>query len=64
MKKVVEDVVGVDPAGAVQEGVLEDGPRVAEVRSEYHQRPDPQGFDECTDVSAASAARTMRDDCG
>ncbi|KUL40270.1 WXG100 family type VII secretion target [Streptomyces regalis] len=64
VKGVVKDVIGADPAGAVQDRLLEDGPGVAEERYEYHQRPDPQSFDERTDVTPSSAARTIRDDFG
>ncbi|MFC5216067.1 WXG100 family type VII secretion target [Streptomyces coerulescens] len=64
VKGVVKDVIGADPAGAVQESLLEDGPGVAEERYEYHQRPDPQRLDERTDVTPAGAARTVRDDFG
>lgn len=64
VKGVVKDVIGADPAGAVQESLLEDGPGVAEERYEYHQRPDPQRLDERTDVTPSSAARTVRDDFG
>ncbi|QOV35180.1 WXG100 family type VII secretion target [Streptomyces ferrugineus] len=64
VKGVVKDAMGADPAGAVQESLLEDGPGVAEERYEYHQRPDPQRLDERTDVTPSSAARTVRDDFG
>jgi uncharacterized protein YukE len=64
VKGVVKDVIGADPAGAVQDSLLQDGPGVAEERYEYHQRPDPRSFDERTDVTPASAARTVRDDFG
>ncbi|MBT2421266.1 WXG100 family type VII secretion target [Streptomyces sp. ISL-22] len=64
VKGVVKDVIGADPAGAVQESLLEDGPGVAEERYEYHQRPDPQSFDERTDITPSNAARTVRDDFG
>lgn len=64
VKGVVKDVIGADPAGTVQESLLEDGPGVAEARYEYNQRPDPQSFDERTDVTPSSAARTVRDDFG
>ncbi|MFE7272667.1 WXG100 family type VII secretion target [Streptomyces sp. NPDC057623] len=64
VKGVVKDVIGADPAGTVQEALLEDGPGVAEARYEYNQRPDPQSFDERTDVTPSSAARTVRDDFG
>lgn len=64
VKGVVKDVIGADPAGAVQGRLLEDGPGVAEERYEYHQRPAPQRFDERTDVTPAGAARTVRDDFG
>ncbi|KMS70646.1 hypothetical protein ACM01_30685 [Streptomyces viridochromogenes] len=64
VKGVVKDVIGADPAGTVQESLLEDGPGVAEERYEYHQRPDPQSFGERTDVTPSSAARTVRDDFG
>ncbi|MEV7002721.1 WXG100 family type VII secretion target [Streptomyces sp. NPDC093982] len=64
VKGVVKDVIGADPAGAVQESLLEDGPGVAEERYEYHQRPDPQSLRERTDVTPSSATRTVRDDFG
>ncbi|MEU8992940.1 WXG100 family type VII secretion target [Streptomyces sp. NPDC048558] len=64
VKGVVKDVIGADPAGAVQESLLADGPGVAEERYEYHQRPDPQRLDERTDVTPSSVARTVRDDFG
>ncbi|MFJ8637297.1 WXG100 family type VII secretion target [Streptomyces sp. NPDC093568] len=64
VKGVVKDVIGADPAGAVQGSLLEDGPGVAEERYEYHQRPDAQSLDERTDVTPSSAARTVRDDFG
>ncbi|GGX37866.1 WXG100 family type VII secretion target [Streptomyces chryseus] len=64
VKGVVKDVIGADPAGAVQGRLLEDGPGVAEERYEYHQRPAPQRFDERTDVTPSGAARTVRDDFG
>lgn len=64
VKGVVKDVMGADPAGAIQGSLLEDGPGVAEERYEYHQRPDPQSFDERTDTTPSSAARTVRDDFG
>lgn len=64
VKGVVKDVIGADPAGAVQGSLLEDGPGVAEERYEYQQRPDPKSFDERTDVTPSSAARTVRDDFG
>ncbi|MFE9024424.1 WXG100 family type VII secretion target [Streptomyces sp. NPDC007808] len=64
VKGVVKDAIGADPAGAVQDSLLQDGPGVAEERYEYHQRPDPQRFDERTDLTPASGARTVRDDFG
>ncbi|OEJ53785.1 WXG100 family type VII secretion target [Streptomyces agglomeratus] len=64
VKGVVKDVIGADPAGAVQGRLLEDGPGVAEERYEYHQRPAPQRFDERTDVTPSGATRTIRDDFG
>ncbi|MFG1671063.1 WXG100 family type VII secretion target [Streptomyces sp. Y7] len=64
VKGVVKDVIGADPAGAVQGSLLEDGPGVAEERYEYHQRPESRSLDERTDVTPSSAARTVRDDFG
>lgn len=39
VKGVVKDVTGADPAGAVQESLLEDAPGVAEERSNTTSAP-------------------------
>ncbi|MFJ8956962.1 WXG100 family type VII secretion target [Streptomyces sp. NPDC102381] len=61
VKGAVKDVIGADPAGAVQSSVLEDGPGVAEERYEYERRPDPRSLDERTDTTPSSGSQTVRD---
>jgi WXG100 family type VII secretion target len=64
VKGVVKDVMGVDPAGAVQDGLLEAAPGVAEERAEYHRRPEPQSLEERTGQTPSQAGKTVREAFG
>ncbi|NEY33218.1 hypothetical protein GTU99_13620 [Streptomyces sp. PRKS01-65] len=61
VKGVVKDVLGADPAGAVQEGPLQDAPGVTEERYEYSRRPEPQRLEERTETAPSHAGKTVRE---
>ncbi|CAL9418581.1 hypothetical protein SUDANB6_01804 [Streptomyces sp. enrichment culture] len=61
VKGVVKDVLGADPGGTIQDGLLEESPGVAEERHEYHQRPDPQRLNDRMDTQPSHAGKTVRE---
>ncbi|MFF4951591.1 WXG100 family type VII secretion target [Streptomyces chattanoogensis] len=64
IKGISKGIIGVDPAGAVTGGLMENGPKVGEEAAEYAARPDSKSFDERMEESPEHAQKSVREAFG